>query len=278
MKRFSMPSLLRRRRERRAARTREESRRFASRASMVLVVLGTIAGLIVVANRWLARAEFTGFELRGRSVLDSAEIVAACQIAPGTPLAEIDLDLVERKVRVHPYIASASVYRADNGRLAIDLVERAPVAAVVAGRGIVYLDSQAVVLPARFSSAALDLPFLGGVAARGDSSSAGQIDSVKACEALAVLRTVRGYDAGLYRQISEVRREPTGEYSLLLTDGAIPVAMGRPEAVEARLGKLERAVRLLVHDPQNGRAIAGLDLRWRGQVVVRRRPATQPQT
>lgn len=247
---------------------------------MVIVTLGTIAGLIVVANRWLARAEFTGFELRGRSVLDSAEVTSTCKLAPGTPLAEIDLDMVERQVLQHPYIAAASVYRADNGKLAIDLVERAPVAAAVVGRSIVYLDSQGIVLPGRFSSAALDLPFLSGVttASRGADSSRGEtIDSVKGREALTVLETVRSYDAGLYRQISEVQREATGEYSFVLTDGAVTAAMGRADAIERRLGKLERTVRLIVHDPVQGRGIASLDLRWRGQVVVRRRAAAQPQ-
>ena len=37
--------------------TRDETRRFASRASLGLAALGAMIGLVVLANRWVAREE-----------------------------------------------------------------------------------------------------------------------------------------------------------------------------------------------------------------------------
>jgi hypothetical protein len=79
---------------------------------------------------------------------------------------------------------------------------------------------------------------------------------------------LRVYDEALYREISEVRREPDGEYTFLSADGAIPIRAGRPADIPARLAKLDAFLTRVVASAGTGKADY-IDLRWDGQVVVK---------
>lgn len=255
--------------------TSEDARRFASNVSIGLVTAGAIIALVLVANKWAAREELTSVRIVGRSVLDSAEVMRSAGLAPGVILERLDLDSVERNVAAHPFIASASAYRAEGGVLVLEIAERTPVAVVLIDGVPSYLDSTAALLPYRFSPAGFDLPLVRGVERGGPATTQGVetlIDTVLAREALTVVAAVRAHDDGLYRQISEVCRDAAGEYTLVLADGAAPVRCGRAEELPARLRKLDRFMTGIAAE-RSPAAIAAIDLRWKGQVVVRWRNA-----
>lgn len=94
------------------------------------------------------------------------------------------------------------------------------------------------------------------------------IDSARTREALEVLATLRAYDDGLYRQISEIVREPSGEYQLRIADGGVAVKLGLPAEMAPRLKKLDRFLTTVLA-ARGARAASAIDLRWKGQVVVR---------
>ena len=112
-----------------------------------------------------------------------------------------------------------------------------------------------------------------GDEARADTAAAGGaapgmlLDSLRALEALGVVRAIRDFDESVYRQISEIVRAPDGSYTLVSADGAIPIRAGLAADVPARLPKLDLFMRtaLATH---RGRP-RYVDLRWRGQVVVK---------
>ncbi len=249
-------------------RSREDARRFASNVSTGIVVIGAIIGIVIVANRWARHEDVSGVRIVGRHILDSAEVLRYAGVVPGTPLASVDLDSIERRVMAHPFIARASAYRAEQGMLTLEIAERVPVAMVLLDGSPAYLDSLGVLLPYRFSSAGFDLPLVAGVGRRTADSATGPIDSALAGEALSVLAAVRAYDDALYRQVSELRRDSLGQYTIVTTDGAIAVRAGSAAEVPARLRKLERFLATVAADRGAG-TIASVDLRWRGQVVVR---------
>lgn len=289
-------------------RTHEEAKRFAANVSRGMVIAGAVIALVLVANRWARKEELRGVHIVGNRVLDSAEIMGAAGLSEREPLERVGLDSVEAKIAAHPFIERASVYRGAAGMLEVEIVERAPVAATLIDGAPFYLDSLGVLLPYRFSRAAFDLPLVSGISAlrqptagrprmdvpmpapRPDSASiaytqapstrpdgqpprtaSGQtalIDSARTREALEVLATLRAYDDGLYRQISEIVREPSGEYQLRIADGGVAVELGLPAEMAPRLKKLDRFLTTVLA-ARGARSASAIDLRWKGQVVVR---------
>lgn len=254
--------------------SREETRRFASNVSAVLMILGAIVGLVLIANRWSAREGVRQIRIVGRRILDSSEIVQSAGLPQGISLQRLDLAEVERRLTSHPFIARAAVYRGENGTLVIEIAERAPVAVTFVDGAPQYLDSSGVRLPYRFSSAGFDVPVISGIlspVAGADTASmvpAIRIDSARVREALGVSAAIRTFDEGLFRQISEIRREPNGEYTLMTADGAVPVRAGRAVGIESRLSKLDLFLATTFNAEGASRA-AYIDLRWEGEVVVR---------
>lgn len=246
---------------------REEAKRFATNLSTGLLIIGAIAALVMVANRWDRHEELRAIRINGRHVLDSAEIIPKGLIADSLPLRSLDLAAIEQGVAMHPFIENASVYRGENGVLVIDVTERRPVAATVIDGEVFYVDSLASLLPGRFGTVAVDLPLISGIDPR---SVAGRLalDSAKAREALAVMYTIRDHSETLYRQISEICRLPEGEYELRTADGGVPVLVGTPRDVAGRLGKFDRFLTSIVAEQGIG-SLELIDLRWKGEVVVR---------
>jgi cell division protein FtsQ len=286
--------LIPKRKKRKARAGREDARRFASRVSAAILIVSTVVGLVMIANRWARKEEVRNIRIVGRAILDSAEIMAAAAIPDSVPLQSLDLDAVERRITAHPFIARASVYRGENGTLVLDVAERAPMAMALIDGSPQYIDSLGIPLPYRFSSAGFDLPIITGTeipraaAVAADTGLAGgapntgaaparaavpaKLDSVRTREALGVLAAIKSYDDGLYRQISEIRREPWGEYTFLLVDGALPVRAGYPADIASRLRKLDRFMTTVLA-ARGIDGIGSIDLRWKGQVVVRWRAA-----
>ena len=264
---------------------REHARRFAANVSTGLLVVGAIAGLVMAANKWARKEELHGIRIVGRNILDSAEVMRQAAVPDSIPFAKLDLAAIESRVESHPFISHAAVYRGENGTLVVEIAERAPAAVTVINGSPVYMDSLGIALPYRFSRAGFDLPVISGIArsarpAPRDTASASReaapaqtMDSAMAREALAVLDSLREYDMALYRQISEVRRESDGEYTFLTADGGVPVMAGLPADIPSRLRKLDLFLTTVLAARGTDQA-SSVDLRWKGQVVVRWRGAT----
>jgi cell division septal protein FtsQ len=259
---------------------RDHARRFAANVSTGLLVAGAIAGLVMAANKWARKEELRSIRIVGRKILDSAEIMRQAAVPDSVPFAKLDLAAIEDRVESHPFISHAAVYRGENGTLVVEIGERAPAAVTVLNGSPTYIDSLGIALPYRFSSAGFDLPVIGGIGRSappkpGDTTARATLqtlDSARTREALALLDSLRDYDMALYRQISEVRREPDGEYTLVMADGGVPVNAGLPADIPSRLRKLDLFMTTVLAARGPGQA-SSIDLRWKGQVVVRWRGA-----
>jgi len=246
---------------------RDDSRRFASAVSVGLLIAGVIAGLVAVANKWMKREPLEQIKIVGRHVLDSAEIAQKAAIPDSLPLGKLNLKEIETNLIAHPFITDASVYRGEQGTLVLQIQECAPVAVAFIGGLPVYLDSAGITLPFRFSSAAFDVPVVSGV------SNGRKVDSLQGVEAIGVVKAVREFDPTLYQQISEIQREPTGQYTLLFADGGVPIRAGTAAEIPKHLKKLDLFWRtVLLSEGTNN--IQSIDLRWQGQVVVKKRTST----
>lgn len=252
---------------------RDEARRFATKVSKIIVAVAAVLTLVVVANRWGASEALEQVRIIGRVVLDSSEIMERAGIGAHASLRSLDLRSVESKIASHPFLSRVAVYRDSQGTLVVEVTERTPLALCVLGGSPVYLDSQAVALPYRFSRATLDVPIVRGVE-RVDTTEGGArrpsmvLDSTLALEALSVVCMLRDFDESLYRQISEIVRGADGGYTLVSADGAIPIRAGLAADVPARLPKLDLFMRTALAARAGARP-QYVDLRWRGQVVVK---------
>lgn len=250
---------------------REEAKRFASKVSRIIVSIAAVLALVVAANRWGEREALEQVRIIGRVVLDSAEIMERAGIGAKASLRGLDLRTLETRIASHPFLSRVAVYRDARGTLVVEVTERTPVALCVLSGAPVYLDSQAVALPYRFSRATVDVPVVRGVE-RIDSSESGRtpstvLDSALAIEALGVVRSLRDFDESLYRQISEIARAVDGQYTLVSADGAIPIRAGTAAEIPGRLPKLDLFMRTALAARAADRP-EYVDLRWRGQVVV----------
>ena len=241
---------------------RSESRQFASKISLGIVVVGGIIGLIAVANKWTAREHLQTVVVRGNLVLDTSEVLTQADLPDSIRLKAIDLEEIETRLSAHPFISNAVAWERGNGGLVLEVEERAPVAATIVEGKPLYLDLQGIALPFRFGVASPDVPLLLGI------FNSGEIDSLKTLEAIDVVETLRGYGGLLYKRIAEVRRRDDGVYTFTLTDNGVSVIAGMVDEIGPRLPKLEAFLNEVL--PYRGaQRLSLIDLRWEGQVVVR---------
>lgn len=144
----------------------ESVRRFSARARRRrlraarpwLAFLGTVlvlasAGAIVYATPLLGVAHI---RVEGATLVTPDEVRAAAAVAPGTPLARVDVAAVGRRVGGLPPVARATVTRSWPDTLVVRVVERTGVAAVPVGGRYAVVDATGVVF--RTVAAAPDLP------------------------------------------------------------------------------------------------------------------------
>ncbi len=240
-----------------------ENRRFAQNVTLGLVVVGGLIALVVLANRWSAKESVHTISISGNEVLDSAEIATLLDLPDGTSLSDVDLAGLEQQVLEHPFIKGDVIWTGSDG-LVIEVEERTPVAVTVMHGRAIYLDDRGVPLPFRFGAAAADVPLLEGVVQPGEPE---RLDSAAVAEGIAVATALREYGGGLDHRISAIGRSTDGEITLRLVDGNLPVRVGPRSEVAARLPKLDAFLNRVVV-PEGTAGMRGIDLRWRGQVVV----------
>jgi cell division septal protein FtsQ len=92
-----------------------------------LLATVALAGWVVFISSWLG---LRTVEVKGAGALPPGQVVAAADVAVGTPLARINLDAVKARVESIPAVASATVTRAWPHSLVVNVTERHQVAAI----------------------------------------------------------------------------------------------------------------------------------------------------
>ncbi|WP_245647327.1 cell division protein FtsQ/DivIB [Microtetraspora niveoalba] len=157
------------------------------------------------------------------------EVRRVVGVAPGTPLARVDLEEVRRRVAALTQVESARVDRAWPGTLQVSVVERTPLAvARVAGR-TVTVDRYGVFLGD--AGAAVRLPLL--------RVQRPAPDDLATRSALAVLAAL---PEGVKARVGEVAAPSPGSVTLRLSDSRT-VRWGDAERSEEKARVLQRLLR-----------------------------------
>jgi cell division protein FtsQ len=98
----------------------------------------------------------------GRKV-SREEVLTLLDLAPGRGLIGVDVGVLERAVKTHPWIRSAQVRRVFPHTLVVDVEEREPVAVLRTGGRTFLVDKDGALIVEGIPGADEDLPSLSGV-------------------------------------------------------------------------------------------------------------------
>ena len=112
---------------------------------MALLVLGFVV-VALKANAWKYELPISGVRVDGNAIVSTPEILRLAAIPKEEKLFTIDLGAVRERIRRNPYLRIVSVNRQGPEGISIDVVERQPVAILVADP-LLYLDEEGTVLP-----------------------------------------------------------------------------------------------------------------------------------
>jgi len=107
------------------------------KVSLVITLgIDTLLGLALLYLIFLHMPYFNlrQAEVTGNRRLSREEVIEASELEGGINLLTVNLVGVADKLRRHPWIRSASVYRRFPGRITIEIEERTPVGIVNAGK------------------------------------------------------------------------------------------------------------------------------------------------
>lgn len=244
----------------------KESPRGRKGAVLMTLLLVILIGAAVLANMWKSDLKVASVTVEGNSIISENEILSQAGINKESKLFDIDLFTVRRRIEQNPFIRTASVNREVPNRIAVQVEERVPIAAVVLDK-IFYFDADGYVLPPTRSENIFDLPVLTGSLQRNELVPGRRYTTTNVQDALTILRMAQQVGDQLYRRISEVHVEADKDIILHTAEFGVPVIFGRGDTA-AKLVKFDTFWKefVLHHGAHELRFV---DLRYRDQVIVR---------
>src|SRR5213595_2464251 len=245
-------------------RRRARQRRHLLRLLQLAALAAAAPLAVAVSAQWLLttpRFAVVSVDVRGTSRVSAARILAAAAVQPGTSLFGLDPRAVASRVEAIPEIRRADVVREFPNRVVISVEERRPFTLVHAGR-LHWVDEEGRLLGASPEAVVPQVPVVSGLS---DDELASMLSapSPKALAAIALIRALYRTGSTLAAEISEIDMSRK-DGPLLYTIDGVEVRLGT-EDWEERLARLEGVLAQVT-----GRDVRAVDLRFRGQVILRR--------
>jgi cell division septal protein FtsQ len=212
----------------------------------------------------VTRITFTGLQM-----VKEPELRALLPRVGGVNLFALNFPDLEMRLKCHPWVANAHLKRHLPEGLYIDITERKPVA-LLSRDGLWALDVQAVALPLDGGRGELDLPLV--IADSGQTPQAGSaLREEPLVSFLPLLNALHQRTPNLWNAISEVSWDANGELELYAFGNPARILVGKTPTWRQMLNFYSFVV-------YQGRRsglddIAFMDLRFPGQVVIRRNQA-----
>jgi len=189
--------------------------------TLLLVVVATAFGLILYFTPLMSARDIL---VIGTGEITADEVVEVAGVAEGTPLLQVNTDVVAERVAAIRRVASARVQREYPSTLRITIVERIPIAVKDFPDGPHLYDRDGVDFAT--GPAPLNLPYL-------DVDNPGPGD-LPTQAALAVLTALRPEVAG---QVGRIAAPSVASITLTLTDGRV-VVWGTEDRTQEKADKL----------------------------------------
>ena len=172
--------------------------------------------------------------------IPAREVLDLVRLGPGRNVLRLDLDAVRRRVEDHPWVARATVRRVLPGRLVVRIQEREPVA-IVHLEDLYYLDGLGRVFKKIAPGDPTDHPVVTGLTRR-DVIEGVEADRLLA-RALELVWQGQQGEKG-FGGLSEVRIDPSGDFTLVTEREGLVVRVGR-EDFAPKLARLSKVLSLL---------------------------------
>ena len=249
-----------------AGETRKRNRKLLKSLLMGCLTLDAILALLLLYMLFLHMPYFNlqQVDVTGNRRLSRAEVIEASEIEDGINLLTVDLRAIAARLRRHPWIRFATVYRRFPGKLIIEIEERTPRAILAAGK-LYYVDEQAEFFTRLLPGDSVNFPLLTGVTA--------EELKVNAPEVQEMLRMGFGVLDLIERTGSEIDSSGIGEIRLNLKGGlSLQTRAGRVLVLgksdfELKIQRYERLKRFLTQRGEwNNARIINLDFEDRALV------------
>jgi cell division protein FtsQ len=242
------------------------SRRRGPEFLALILLTVAIIGVAVGARIWMGDLPVRGVRIEGIRIVPSEDIFHLAAVPMEEQLYDVKLSEVRDRVRRNAFVKDVAVHRDPPDRILIQVEERVPQAVIAAGR-MFYVDAEGMLMPVIRSESAFDLPVITGAAELQTCEIGKKLTHPAIREALLLVMAAQQLDDALYRRISEVHIEPTGDLLLYTADGGVPVVVGRGD-ITTKLEKFD-AFWTAVVTSRGAQTLTSVDLRFADQVVVR---------
>jgi cell division protein FtsQ len=246
--------------------TRKRNRKFLKSLLLGCLTLDAILTLLLLYMLFLHMPYFNlqQVDITGNRRLSRPEVIEASEIEDGINLLTVDLSAIAARLRRHPWIRFATVYRRFPGKLIIEIEERSPRAILAAGK-LYYVDEQAEFFTRLLPGDSVNFPLFTGVTAADLKENAPEIQEM--------VRT--GFEVLdlMERTGSEIDSSGIGEIQLNLKRGlSLQTRAGRVLVLgksdfELKMQRYERLKRFLTRRGEwNNARIINLDFEDRALV------------
>ncbi len=204
-------------------------------------------------------------DVHGNRHLSREEVVEASDLEGGMNLLTVNLGSVAEKLKRHPWIRSASVFRRFPGRIIIEIQERIPRAILAAGRPY-YIDETADYFTRVFPGDPVNYPLFTGVRPEQLGSRRPQVREMLR-RGLALLDLMERKRSGLkLTNLAEIRINLNDGFSLITMSGRT-IVLGK-DKFAAKIDRYARLKRFLSRRGKWGRA-RFIDLDYDDRALVR---------
>jgi cell division protein FtsQ len=232
----------------------------------VLVVI--ILAAFGVKAKWQNHVSVRQVSVEGISVVSKEEVVRLVNLPPNVPMYELDLTAIQKNLLTNSFIENANVQRDAPSTLRISILERKPLAILVANE-LYYIAADGMVLPYITSSETYDIPVISGVDSLNKIKTGQKLINDDVQEALEIITASKMTSENLFHTISEIRLRKGHDMVLYSFETGAPIIFGKGDAVKKMI-KLEAFLQRFLQN-NDTKDIQYIDIRFDDQVVVSRK-------
>lgn len=196
--------------------------------------------LVYLFSRGAPYFNLRNVEVVGNHKLSATEVVEVAEVESGVNLLTVELDSIVQRLKRHPWLRSAAVYRRFPDQLIVEVEERTP-RGVLAADKLYYIDENAEIFTRLFPGDSVDYPLFTGLKPNEIINNGLAVqDSLRT--ALGLLDNLEKFNSELsLQELSEIRLGLDEGVSFLTRSGQLLVlGKGNFESKLVRYGQLKK--------------------------------------
>ena len=211
-------------------------------ASGITINVFLACALVYLFSRGAPYFNLRNVEVVGNHKLSVTEVVEVAEVESGVNLLTVELDSIVQRLKRHPWLRSAAVYRRFPDQLIVEVEERTP-RGVLAADKLYYIDENAEIFTRLFPGDSVDYPLFTGLKPNEIINNGLAVqDTLRS--ALGLLDNLEKFSSELsLQELSEIRLGLDEGVSFLTRSGQLLV-LGKGN-FESKLGRYAQLKRIL---------------------------------